>query len=476
MLVIDIDGPANPWPGQLERLADLNNAPVSNTPRGGRHHIFRQPPGKNWRNTESRLASRVDTRGEGGYIVVPPSVIGDQRYHWRDGLALSCSPQTLPLPPDWLIRRLDALKRRAGPTPPPESNSDRRDLSKYVQVALDAEVGKVAMANQGMRNATLNNAAFALGQLIGAGAIDRFTVEGQLAEAAARCGLPERESTTTIRSGLDAGIAQPRRMPPTKRSSRRQNAKGVADSEQNAAADSTIIVTPAEHIVNAAAVRSIAKDMVVFQRGGQLVRIVRDPATFEVGGITRQRGTPRIAALSQAIVRDRLAANAEFVKKSPKGELIPTSPPDWCVAAVTEYGDWPVRVLEGVVDCPVLRPDGTILSIPGYDRHTGLFLEPGGPRVLVPDQPIRDDVDAALELLLDVIADFPFASEAHRAAFVAALLTPLARQVFSGPSPLFAIDSNVRGAGKGLAAEIIGLIVSGRPMPAPVSFARRFRV
>ncbi len=61
LVVIDIDGPDNPWPGGpgLE-------SPTARTPRGGAHLIFRQPAGRNWRNTESLLAPKVDTRADGG--------------------------------------------------------------------------------------------------------------------------------------------------------------------------------------------------------------------------------------------------------------------------------------------------------------------------------------------------------------------------------------------------------------------------
>ncbi len=76
-----------------------------------------------------------------------------------------------------------------------------------------------------------------------------------------------------------------------------------------------------------------------------------------------------------------------------------------------------------------------------------------------------DDADAAMERLLEVVCDFPFETPEHRAAWLASLLTPLARFAFSGPSPLFLIDANVRGAGKGLLAQTIGRIVLGREMP-----------
>jgi hypothetical protein len=60
-----------------------------------------------------------------------------------------------------------------------------------------------------------------------------------------------------------------------------------------------------------------------------------------------------------------------------------------------------------------------------------------------------------------VVSDFPFGAEVHRAAWLAALLTPLARFAFVGPAPLFLPDANVRGAGKGLLLDTIALIVSG---------------
>src|SRR5262249_40103574 len=61
----------------------------------------------------------------------------------------------------------------------------------------------------------------------------------------------------------------------------------------------------------------------------------------------------------------------------------------------------------------------------------------------------------------EVVGDFPFAGDCHRAAWLAALLTPLARFAFAGPSPLFLVDSNVRGAGKGRLLDCISRIVTG---------------
>jgi hypothetical protein len=110
LVVIDVDGERNPWLSQnRERIIELESAPLAVTPHGGTHRVFRQPPGKNWRCTESRLAPNVDTRADGGYIVVSPSVVDHAPYQWVVGLDLDEPQEHLPEPPPWLAAELDRL-------------------------------------------------------------------------------------------------------------------------------------------------------------------------------------------------------------------------------------------------------------------------------------------------------------------------------------------------------------------------------
>ena len=46
LIVIDIDGSDNGWPHDGELGAQLASAATSMTPRGGRHHVYRQPQGR----------------------------------------------------------------------------------------------------------------------------------------------------------------------------------------------------------------------------------------------------------------------------------------------------------------------------------------------------------------------------------------------------------------------------------------------
>ncbi|TET32867.1 MAG: DUF3987 domain-containing protein [Planctomycetota bacterium] len=108
LVVIDVDGADNPWlAGDPDMCADLAQGALSFTPGGGRHHIFRQPESKNWGNTSGKLAPKIDTRGNGGYIIVPPSVIDDKAYTWAETYELDESPEQLPEPPAWLAELLD---------------------------------------------------------------------------------------------------------------------------------------------------------------------------------------------------------------------------------------------------------------------------------------------------------------------------------------------------------------------------------
>lgn len=137
LLVVDIDAPPNPWLSDQPELAvELLAAPTSLTPGGGRHHIFRRPEGKSWSCTVGRLAPHVDTRTDGGYIVVPPSVRPDGAYCWLEGCELECAADRLPEPPAWLVQRLDTLAT----TPSP---------------ALASYPGEANEIPSGQRNATL---------------------------------------------------------------------------------------------------------------------------------------------------------------------------------------------------------------------------------------------------------------------------------------------------------------------------------
>lgn len=196
----------------------------------------------------------------------------------------------------------------------------------------------------------------------------------------------------------------------------------------------------------------------VYQRGTALVRDVRDDT-----------GEPYIAPLPKASLREFLADVARWRAFDKRADTWhPAHPPPWAVEAVHARGRWEgIRPLRGIVEHPVIRPDGTVLATPGYDAVTKLICVPSADLddLRVPDRPTLDDACAAVATLAGVVSDFPYEKPAHRAAWLAALLTPFARHAFDGYAPLFLFDKNVRGAGGTLQVDALAVIATGRTMP-----------
>ncbi len=122
-----------------------------------------------------------------------------------------------------------------------------------------------------------------------------------------------------------------------------------------------------------------------------------------------------------------------------------------------------LRQLRGVIHSPVVRPDGTLIEAPGYDRATGLLHlpEPGLTVPRVPDRPTPAELAAAVALVDEMLAGFPFVSEHYRANYIGALITPLLRAIAPPPYKLHAIEAHQPGSGKTLLANLARHIHGG---------------
>lgn len=122
-----------------------------------------------------------------------------------------------------------------------------------------------------------------------------------------------------------------------------------------------------------------------------------------------------------------------------------------------------LRTLRGVIHSPVFRADGTLIETPGYDPATSLLYlpEPGLTVPPISDQPTPADLTAAVALLEEMLAGFPFISEHHKANYLGALLTPLLRALTPPPYKLHAIEAHQPGSGKTLLANLARWIHGG---------------
>jgi hypothetical protein len=89
----------------------------------GRHLYFKMPQ-LPVRNSAGRIATGIDVRGDGGYIIAPPSIHpGGRRYHWSVDSATSFAAA-----PEWLLAKLSSSPGNAAlPTPAAEWRDLVRD-------------------------------------------------------------------------------------------------------------------------------------------------------------------------------------------------------------------------------------------------------------------------------------------------------------------------------------------------------------
>jgi len=231
------------------------------------------------------------------------------------------------------------------------------------------------------------------------------------------------------------------------------------------AKQTAIIITTKEWEVVDQAEAALAANGALYQRGGQLVDVVRDARELRAAGVRRPPNAPRIREVALPRLREEVTRVAILQAIDPKGVPHLAHPPKWLIEELAARGRWQgVPHLEGVVETPILRPDGSVLQTPGYDQATGVLFIPSQTFIPVDQAPTPSDARAALAVLQEPFADFPFAGPEHLAAAIAAQLTMFSRYAFSGPSPAIAIDAPTAGTGKSLLADTLGITGTGRPM------------
>ncbi|MGW6565089.1 bifunctional DNA primase/polymerase [Streptomyces sp. NPDC054975] len=171
------------------------------TASGGEHLYFTAPEGVRLRSSAGRLAPKVDTRGWGGYVVAPGSLVQSGSYDILDDAPVAELPS-------WL---LEALTPPEKPARPVRLAMPTR-TSRYADVVLERETAAVASAQEGMREAELFRAARAVGRLVAWGDLDRHVVEEAFQAAGESAGLRPAECRSTLRSALNWSIrtARPR--------------------------------------------------------------------------------------------------------------------------------------------------------------------------------------------------------------------------------------------------------------------------
>jgi len=226
LLVLDFDWQAAAvyrlW---REQAAPLSyRLPVVATGKG--LHVYLrtgETPGNRKLAVDKDKRPLIETRGEGGYVLAPPSRHpSGKQYDWlRGGPPI---PQLTADETAFIIAAAQAFDQRPArpakaaasqPRPTHVGGDDDLRLQRYAAAVLRGEAEQLQTTPSGDRNNQLNLAAFKAGRYVAAGLLDVQTVEAALAAACGQQGNQLiaddglRAFDATLQSGLRGGAGDP---------------------------------------------------------------------------------------------------------------------------------------------------------------------------------------------------------------------------------------------------------------------------
>jgi hypothetical protein len=207
----------------------------------------------------------------------------------------------------------------------------------------------------------------------------------------------------------------------------------------------------------------IASGAPVFARSGALVEPVCE-ATAAADG--RKTVTARLRPLSIDSLLWPIADAAIFQGFNRKRNAwVDVDPPLQLVRMVLAgERQWMFPRVSGIITTPTLRADGSLLAEPGHDPQSELYLLPTLQLSPIPERPTNEQARAALDMLIDLLSEFPFAKQVDRSVALAGLLTAHVRGSLP-TAPIFLVRADTPGTGKSYLVDLIAMISTGRLCP-----------
>ena len=272
------------------------------------------------------------------------------------------------------------------------------------------------------------------------------------------------------REALEALLPEstpPAEQAPDTKPSKRRKVRGELDERQTHGDGPTIRVIAGKlHITTTEAEDAlIASGLPIYQRGDGLVQpVVRE--------VPASRGRTTLAAglgeMNPYSLVDLMSATAQYERYDARSEdWMRINPPNQVAQTLlSRQGRWRFPVVAGIITTPTLRPDGTLLTAPGYDAATRLYHVADPSLRLHPevDAPTRDLALRALKVLETLLREFSFVSDVAKAVALSGIITPIVRGAMS-VAPLHAVNAHAAGSGKSFLVDLISLISTGRICP-----------
>ena len=226
--------------------------------------------------------------------------------------------------------------------------------------------------------------------------------------------------------------------------------------------------------ITADAYKILEGDQWLYRKGTAIVT----PTVDTKGG--RQSKFLSLVQVAPSFIRSRILQRCRPVRERTckSGEVfrVPCGYPEFLSKAIecTAHNGVlnPLPSITGILQGPVINERGELVNRNGYHMIGGLgFYQTGAIEGLtLPEKTILKDESAdALERVLDLLTDFGFAdSELDPLKWVAMVLTQLVRPIIDF-CPLFIVTANTSRAGKTILIDALGLICHGM-RPARTGF------
>lgn len=199
-------------------------------------------------------------------------------------------------------------------------------------------------------------------------------------------------------------------------------------------------------------------------------RLALDGEIFERGGRLMRLADGELLTVEKPWLQTYLEGAFRFlVFDGRSNEWSVRDCPDKVAARVmAARGAWDLPKVTGLVSFPVMRPDGSVITQPGFDDETGLLYLSDSNSRPIPHPLDRVALVEALRRIWEPFALFPFDSDTSRGVFLAALLTTVCRAALP-TAPGFLVRAYTAGTGKTLLSECLMMLVGApvKAMPLP---------
>jgi putative DNA primase/helicase len=200
----------------------------------------------------------------------------------------------------------------------------------------------------------------------------------------------------------------------------------------------------------------------IYQRDGKLVRIGKLP---QHGMKPALEFMPIVANTLVELLTTIITWQRQEGKK-----IVNTACPDRVAATyLARTGHWRLPHIRSIITAPTMRPDGSIISAPGYDSATSLFYHPQGVDFpTIPDHPSREQARECLDTIIGMVDEVPFVEDefgrgnVSRSVFLSAVLSAVIRPILPAV-PIHGFSSPTPGTGKSILVNAIAYLLTGRP-------------